>query len=350
MIDQISRRIYLSINNRLGRWQGGRWAHHVRPSVMALLLTKNCNARCIHCDLWKENGPEKSLGYKEWSHLLDELRNWLGPAHVVLTGGEALLKPFTPELLAYGVSRGLFMELLTNGYRNDPELLQRIALANPGQITLSVDGIGDVHNLVRGRMDFWEHTSVAVETLSRLKRKHNLGYSILLKTVIMHQNLAHAAEVAHFARQEGVGVFYQPVEQNYGTAEDPCWFKNAPTWPTDSEEAVQTVEALMALKQQGYPILNSQTQLEVMIPYFRNPAASQETVRAHTSHEKRPLCAAVGWLQLEPNGDVTICSRRPTVGNIIDQPIRDIWKKRPHWWKGDGCGIETFCPCDLRRG
>jgi MoaA/NifB/PqqE/SkfB family radical SAM enzyme len=308
-------------------------------------LTKRCNARCLHCDLWQETGPEPGLGPEEWRGLLNDLRSWLGPVHVVLTGGEALLKPFTPELLAYGVSRGLFMELLTNGYRNDPELLQRVAMADPGRITLSVDGIGAAHDVVRGRTDFWAHTAAAVDTLCRLRREKRLGYAIMLKTVIMRQNLDQVAEVARFARRAGVEVLYQPVEQNYGTKEDARWFEHAPTWPVDSEAAVRTVAELLILKQEGYPILNSQAQLEVMIPYFRNPAASQETVRAHTSHEERPLCAAVGMLQVEPNGDVTICSRRPPVGNVGERPVREIWKARPRWWQGEGCGIESFCPC-----
>ena len=287
-----------------------------------------------------------NLALEEWTRLLDHLRRWLGPVHLVLTGGEALLRPFTPELLAHGVSRGFYMELLTNGYRNDPELLRQVALTNPGQITLSLDGVGETHSLVRGRDDFWEHTSAAIETLTKLRRDHRLRYEILLKTVLMRQNLAHAAGVARYARQQGVSVLYQPIEQNYGTPDDPRWFEQAPTWPTDPEAAAQTVEELLALKREGYPIQNTLAQLEVMIPYFRNPSASQETVRAHTAHEKRPLCAAVSMLQVEPNGDVTICSRRPPVGNIVDRPIRDIWEGRPRWWKGDGCGVETFCPCN----
>jgi MoaA/NifB/PqqE/SkfB family radical SAM enzyme len=349
MLDRLYRRFHSGINNRLARWQGGRWAHFVRPSLAALLLTKRCNSRCLHCNLWQVTGPEENLGLKEWQVVLDDLRNWLGPVHVVLTGGEALLQPFTPELLRYGVSRGFFMELLTNGYRNDPELLKQVALADPAQITLSVDGVGEAHSKVRGRNDFWEHTSEAIATLSRLRRDHRLGYKILLKTVIMRQNLGNVAEVARYARQEGVELLYQPVEQNYGADEDPSWFDHAPTWPEDDEKAVGVVKDILTLKDEGFPILNSKEQLEVMIPYFRDPAGSQETVKAHTSHEDQPLCAAVSMLQIEPDGDVTICSRRSPVGNICDRPISDIWKSRPHWWRGDGCGIEFFCPCDPRR-
>src|SRR5262245_10129626 len=50
---------------------------------------------------------------------MGDLRRWLGPVHVVFTGGEALLKPFTIELAEHAHQLGLFPEVLTHGYWDD---------------------------------------------------------------------------------------------------------------------------------------------------------------------------------------------------------------------------------------
>jgi MoaA/NifB/PqqE/SkfB family radical SAM enzyme len=70
------------------------------------LLTERCNARCVHCDIWKNKGDEGSPTAAQWSRVLDDLRSWLGPVSIVFTGGEALLKPYALELAAHAASRG----------------------------------------------------------------------------------------------------------------------------------------------------------------------------------------------------------------------------------------------------
>jgi len=336
MLRQLYRRLYEGINYRLRGFAGGRLARYVRPVSISILLTLRCNARCVHCDIWKNRGQEDALTADEWKRLLLDLRNWLGPVHVFLTGGEALLRPYATDLVAYASRIGLFVELLTNGYWRDQARIEMLARANPSRVTLSLDGIGQTHSRVRGRDDFWEWTSRSIETLRRVREAGHLSYRIRLKTVIMAQNLDHVVDVAHFARDNGLEVFYQPIERNYHSVEDPRWFEHSPTWPLDTSKAVNVVRQLIALKREGLPIRNSYPELEAMIPYFRDPAASQEAVKSHSAHERRHLCAALTTLEIQPNGDVLDCSRMPPVGNIRERRIRDIWKGRPRWWD-EGC-------------
>src|ERR1035438_9506138 len=79
----------------------------------------------------------------------------------------------------------------------------------------------------------------------------SLRYRILLKTVIMEQNLDELGAVARFATRPGLAVFYQPIEQNYNTAENPKWFVTSPTWPRHPEAAVRAVLQLIQLKRDG---------------------------------------------------------------------------------------------------
>ncbi len=344
MLDKLSKRFRDAINWRLRTFSGGRWAGHCRPGSVVIVLTMRCTARCTHCDIWKNRGPEDGLATPEqWKTFLADVRSWLGPAHVVITGGEALLNPHATELLAHGSSLGLFMELLTHGYWQDQTRIEAAARARPWRITLSMDGVGETHSRVRGRGDFWEKTSRSVANLNRLRRQERLGYAIRLKTVIMQHNLDDACNVARFAAENGLEVLYQPIEQNYNTPEDPQWFKHSPNWPSDPEKAVAVVHELIGLKRQGLPICNSLAELEVMVPYFRDPDSNGLAVQLHTAHEGLALCAALTTLQLEPNGDVGTCCKKPPIGNIKSAPIREIWKGRPQWWQAGCCQVRT-CP------
>ena len=333
------KRVYEAFNYRLRTFAGGRWASRCRPTAIALLLTERCNARCVHCDIWRNRGREDSPTGDEWRAVLKQLRAWLGPVQVVLTGGEALLKPFTPELIAYASSIGLFVELLTHGYWVDQSRVEAAAAAGPWRVTISLDGIGETHSRIRGRDGFFERTTTTIRTLQRVRKERRLGFAILLKTVVMAHNLADVGRVARYAKEEGVEVFYQAIEQNYNQAEDPLWFERSENWPKDPEAAARAVRELIALKREGFPISNSYAQLEVMIPYFRDPGSLWTAVNAHAAHEERLLCSALTTLQLQANGDVTLCPYQGPVGNVRITPIREIWEHRPSWWDS-GCCLE----------
>ncbi len=336
MFRRIYRRLYTSANYRLRTVCGGRWARCVRPVSIALLMTLRCNARCIHCDIWKEHGEEERLTLEQWKSFLAELRRWLGPVAIHITGGEALLRPDVPEIVAHATRLGFFVEFLTNGYWKDQGRIEQLALARPSRVTLSVDGIGDAHNVVRGREDFWETTRSTINTLCRMRGLAGLKFSIRLKTVVMEQNLAHAPDVAWFALSEGVEVLYQPIEQNYNTPDNPRWFEQSPTWPRDSSRAVAVADQLSELKRRGLPIVNSPADFDVMREYFRDPRAQGGAVQAHVAHERRMPCSGLSNLQVQPNGDIVTCCKRPPIGNIRSNSIRNIWRNRPY-------GCESGC-------
>jgi MoaA/NifB/PqqE/SkfB family radical SAM enzyme len=95
----------------------------------------------------------------------------------------------------------------------------------------------------------------------------------------------------------------------------------------------------MQLKREGFPIANSLSQLQVMIDYFLEPARFRVATQSHNAHEGQSLCSALTMLQIQSNGDVTLCCSMPPVGNIGSESIREIWESRPRWWES-GCCLE----------
>jgi MoaA/NifB/PqqE/SkfB family radical SAM enzyme len=336
-VTHIYQRLYSAANYRLRFFLGGRLAGLCRPVCIMFLLTERCTARCVHCDIWKNSGPEERPTAGQWSTVLGDLARWLGPVPVTFTGGEALLNPDTPGLVGRAVSLGLSVELLSNGYWSDLSRLESAARQNPACITVSLDAAGETHSAIRGRDDFWKLTEGALDMLVRLRRENRLNYVIRLKTVIMEQNVRQAPEVAGFARDRGLEVFYQPIEQNYNTPENPRWYESAPTWPKDTGEALRAVSEIIRLKRAGYPVANSFAQLEVMSRYFEDPGGLRVSVQAHSAHERRQTCNALTMLQIQANGDVVVCARVAPVGNIKSKGIRQIWRERPALWKAGCC-------------
>src|SRR5262245_44575050 len=76
-LDSIQRRVYEGVNYRLRSFANGRFAAHCRPTSIIFLLTELCNAKCIHCDIWKNRGKEDSPTVDQWKTLLTDLRRWL---------------------------------------------------------------------------------------------------------------------------------------------------------------------------------------------------------------------------------------------------------------------------------
>src|SRR5215472_10954849 len=224
MFANVRQRAFQSFNYRLRSFAGGRWAAHCRPAWPILMLTERCNAKCVHCDIWKNRGQEDSPSVEQWKRVLGDLRRWLGPVRVSFSGGEAMLKPYALDLAEHASSIGLLLEVLTHGYWFDQSKIEMLAKSQPWMVTISVDGIGELHNKIRGRDKFWDRTSTSIQTLKSWRKTLGTKMHIRLKNVIMEQNLDGVCDVARFATQDGMDAFYQPIEQNYNTPEDARWW------------------------------------------------------------------------------------------------------------------------------
>lgn len=69
----------------------------------------------------KNRGPEDNPSPECYKAVLSDLRSWLGPVRVIFTGGKALLKPYTIDLVEHASAAGLYVEVLTHGYYWDDQ-------------------------------------------------------------------------------------------------------------------------------------------------------------------------------------------------------------------------------------
>jgi MoaA/NifB/PqqE/SkfB family radical SAM enzyme len=86
-------------------------------------------------------------------------------------------------------------------------------------------------------------------------------------------------------------------------------------WNGDGAVLAAALDELAALKQAGYPILNSTRQLRLMQAHFRQPTA----VPATNCH------VGVNTFLIDPYGKVRLCYTMDAVGDIKAQPPDVIW-------------------------
>lgn len=303
-----------------------------KPTGAIAILTYRCNARCVHCYSYKVPRMEE-LTTEEWLRALDQLRAWLGPAFLSLTGGEALLRRDAIDLARHAAQLGFWVEFLSNGWLLNEEKAEQLVGSGIRRIKVSLDGgRPETHDQVRGLKGFHERASGALGKLAEYNARSGNGLQIYAKTAIMALNVDDLEGVVRFAQQIGIyGVEFQAIEPVYYSDQqgDPNWFVNNPLWIEDSRKAFQRIEALKRLKLEGYPVINSAENLSMMQEYFQDPSAEAHRVHSHDYARKRPDCRdwATG-LQIDPAGNLRMCHWMEPFGNVKDGDIPRAWRNR----------------------
>lgn len=116
--------------------------------------TTRCNLHCRHCgsDCFTTS-CDKDMPLEDFLAALDTVpprirtRNFT----VVLTGGEPLLRPDIAEIGKSIRRRGVGWSMVSNGYLYDEKMHGILMGAGLGALTVSLDGLEDRHDWMRGR-------------------------------------------------------------------------------------------------------------------------------------------------------------------------------------------------------
>lgn len=126
------------------------------PYRMYVESTNACNLRCIMCPTGRGETTRKK-GFMDWD-LFRQVVDEMAP-HVETTTlhiwGEPLLHPRLPDMIAYCRSRGLRVEISTNGVLLDEEKSRAVLSAGPSSIYIGMDGFTkETYEQIRRQADF----------------------------------------------------------------------------------------------------------------------------------------------------------------------------------------------------
>ncbi len=168
---------------------------------LQLLLTERCNLRCTHCAVPEEDSPASfELSTSEWTAFIDNVLE-ASVRRIVLSGGEALLRPDCLEIAEHALLHGAeTVVIVTNGTVLPITTVERLArLQDTYQLSLllhvSLDGARPfTHDLIRGVGTF----DRTLRGLDRLRRAG--GRVDGVHTVVNRANVDELDEVADLAR------------------------------------------------------------------------------------------------------------------------------------------------------
>lgn len=165
---------------------------------IAIELTNRCNLKCIHCfGKFGLSSDTKMYTFEEIVKLKEELDK-LHTMEVRLTGGECFLNPEFPQIAQYFLDNGFSVTIYTNGVLTDKIIeFAEVTKKYHYNMGISLDGVGDLHNRIRGNQNAFENV---MTTLKNLKEYSNI--EVFIETALMKQNINGIADVRRMCKEQ----------------------------------------------------------------------------------------------------------------------------------------------------
>jgi radical SAM protein with 4Fe4S-binding SPASM domain len=130
------------------------------PLLVDLELSSICNLKCPMCytitEAFKKNVNVKRMDFDLFRKVIDEIGGKV-PALRLSLRGEATLNKNFAECIRYAKSKGIKeVSTLTHGFKLTVPYFKEIAEAGIDWITISVDGVGETYERIRGPIRFEE--------------------------------------------------------------------------------------------------------------------------------------------------------------------------------------------------
>ena len=164
--------------------------------------TLRCNLNCLHCgsDCKKESSI-KDMPIEDFIKVLKEISTKYEPGKVmiVLTGGEPLVRKDLEECGKEISKLGFPWGMVTNGMMLTQERMNSLIASGLRSITLSVDGLEDNHNWLRGSKKSFVAVKNALKVISSQK---DLVHDVV--TCVNKRNLSELGQIKQLLIDSGI--------------------------------------------------------------------------------------------------------------------------------------------------
>lgn len=127
-------------------------------------ITLACPFSCRYCGSGGGRARKDELSTEECFSVARQLKD-LGCRRVSLIGGEVFVRRDWAEIAGHLTNLGLRVNLITNGYLLDRDLIERVRKSGIESVAVSIDGPEEVHDLYRQEGSF-RRAVAAVDSLS----------------------------------------------------------------------------------------------------------------------------------------------------------------------------------------
>ena len=191
-------------------------AYGLAPLKIKLQINLNigCNLSCIMCD--GRRYSSEPFHYNSIFKIMDFLDSET-ISEVKIIGGEPLLdKNGLLNVVRKGAEKDIPVHIVTNGCFLDQQYLDELIHNGIGGITLSVDGVGDLHDQIRREPGLFNKIQ---EILFYMKKRHP-RFKRKINCVVMKRNIDSIFELVHWADKMGIHMLgfcrVENYNRNYG--------------------------------------------------------------------------------------------------------------------------------------
>ena len=154
-----------SFIKRMINWH---WQYYLNgrgtPISAGAYIIDVCNYKCKMCDIRMKDHWTIYPREAQEKHI--DALSQLGVIYYSISGGEPTLVPDLPERLAYAAERIPYVHLVTNGSTMTQELALKLGATGLKEISISLDGMEDFHNISRGVDNAFKKAWQALDLLS----------------------------------------------------------------------------------------------------------------------------------------------------------------------------------------
>jgi AdoMet-dependent heme synthase len=312
-------------------------------------LTARCNLACRHCRAEAQNHvAEGELETSEILRVARDIRE-AGDPILVLTGGEALMRPDFFDIARDCATRFTRVALATNGTLVDAGLAARIAACGLQRVSISLDGAtAGTHDAFRGVPGSFE---AAMKGFAALRQA---GLSVQVNVTVARHNAEELPAILDLALAGGADAFHVFVLVPVGCGAEigtdarlsPGRMEEVLRWLFErSLELRGRVHVKATCAPQYYRIVREISRERGLPPVV--PGRGMEAMT-------RGCLAGTAVCFISRTGDVQPCGYLPVVaGNVRESRFPDLWRdsvvfgalRNPAGLKGKchACGYRTIC-------
>jgi len=292
-------------------------SYDMRPiTQIDLVLTTQCNFRCKHCYIKKENlRKTESISVEDWKTVLGKLSK-KGLLAISVTGGEPLTYNGIYEVLDYANELGLKIQLLTNGFLITEAFVSRISTYRNVIVQVSLDGSSaGTSEKQRGPQGAFDRTIKNIGLLT------SQGVEVIIAMVLNKNNIRDIYDGSMIQLCLDLGVHVLGITPTVISVANAAENKEMFLSPQEAYNVVQYINEKNSSNSFPEGLI-----VNIGVP----PALSRENSISRVK-KIRPRCRrGTNSFSVRPNGDVFVCTdfaelnyTNYHIGNILSD---DIWE------------------------
>ena len=290
------------------------------PFSVVVSISYRCNSKCRTCDVWRK--PNDDMSVEEWDKVFANLGRT--PFYITFTGGEPFLRKDLDEMVisAYRHCRPSVITIPTNGLLTDRivERVDRICQECPTSqigLNLSLDGIGEEHDDIRGVPGNWEK-SMATWTKLKELQKSRPNLVLTVHTVVSRFNQQRFRAIYNDLQ------FLEPDSYITEVAEERVELDTVGWGITPDPDAYAPIADFLSEQAWARPARG----IAKFTQAFR--AQYYQLARRVLYERTQVIACYAGWASahIAPNGDLwSCCIRAEPVGNLRETgyDLAPIW-------------------------